>query len=220
MNFAIRPRLPLYNRARYYDPTSGRFLKEDPIRFAAGANFYSYTQNSPTSFADPTGLAPDCALANCVPRDGLALPLRLQLYLMGQASKLTGVTYYFGLQGSYTRSKGGFGYSITGGLGFATDPQGNTAAIVSGGTAGTLGTPGFGGGFQVGAATFSSVYGFGGNSYGAEASGGEGLIVGGGYCTNSSGLFTYANVGVALGKNVNVSPKALSNGLKVVLICP
>jgi RHS repeat-associated protein len=48
-----------YNRARYYDPTVGRFLSEDPLRFVAGVNFYSYVRNNPTNFVDPTGLCPD-----------------------------------------------------------------------------------------------------------------------------------------------------------------
>ncbi|HXC61533.1 MAG TPA: RHS repeat-associated core domain-containing protein [Nitrospiria bacterium] len=46
-----------YYRARYYDPNSGRFLKEDPIGFqGGGANFYAYTANSPLNFRDPSGL--------------------------------------------------------------------------------------------------------------------------------------------------------------------
>jgi len=48
-----------YNRARYYDPTTGRFLSEDPVRFSAGVNFYTYVRNNPISFVDPTGLCPD-----------------------------------------------------------------------------------------------------------------------------------------------------------------
>jgi len=44
------------NRARWYDPASGRFLSEDPIGFAAGdANLYRYCGNSPTNATDPTG---------------------------------------------------------------------------------------------------------------------------------------------------------------------
>jgi RHS repeat-associated protein len=31
-----------YYRARYYDPRLGRFISEDPIRFAGGLNFYTY----------------------------------------------------------------------------------------------------------------------------------------------------------------------------------
>jgi RHS repeat-associated protein len=45
-----------YYRARYYDPTLGRFLSEDPIRFDGGANFYAYVDNDPTVLVDPLGL--------------------------------------------------------------------------------------------------------------------------------------------------------------------
>jgi RHS repeat-associated protein len=44
-------------RLRYYDPTDGRFLQEDPIRFRGGANFYAYVKNSPIGAVDPLGLA-------------------------------------------------------------------------------------------------------------------------------------------------------------------
>jgi len=45
-----------YYRARYYDPKVGRFISEDPIRFAGGVNFYSYVTNNPVALADPLGL--------------------------------------------------------------------------------------------------------------------------------------------------------------------
>jgi len=46
-----------YYRARYYNPTFGRFVSEDPIGFAGGqANLYAYVFNSPTNFIDPFGL--------------------------------------------------------------------------------------------------------------------------------------------------------------------
>jgi RHS repeat-associated protein len=44
-----------YYRARYYDPTSGRFLSEDRLRYQGGANFYRYVQNSPLVWIDPSG---------------------------------------------------------------------------------------------------------------------------------------------------------------------
>jgi len=44
-----------YYRARYYDPTIGRFLSEDPIRFWGGIDFYKYANNSPTNATDPSG---------------------------------------------------------------------------------------------------------------------------------------------------------------------
>jgi RHS repeat-associated protein len=47
-----------YYRARYYDPSAGRFLTEDPTAFRAGMNFYSYVENSPIVFSDPTGQFP------------------------------------------------------------------------------------------------------------------------------------------------------------------
>jgi RHS repeat-associated protein len=46
-----------YNRARWYDPATGRFISQDPIGFEAGdANLYRYVGNSPTLFVDPSGL--------------------------------------------------------------------------------------------------------------------------------------------------------------------
>ena len=45
-----------YYRARYYDPSIGRFSGEDPSRFDAGPNFYEYVNNSPTNLIDPFGL--------------------------------------------------------------------------------------------------------------------------------------------------------------------
>lgn len=44
-----------YYRARYYDTGAGRFLSEDPIRWADGASFYIYARNLPTFFRDPSG---------------------------------------------------------------------------------------------------------------------------------------------------------------------
>lgn len=45
-------------RARYYDPKLGRFLSEDPIKFVAGINFYSYVKNNPINANDPSGNIP------------------------------------------------------------------------------------------------------------------------------------------------------------------
>jgi RHS repeat-associated protein len=45
-----------YYRARYYDPSAGRFLNEDPIAFGGGIDFYRYVMNSPVNKIDPRGL--------------------------------------------------------------------------------------------------------------------------------------------------------------------
>jgi len=47
----------MYFRARYYDPSMGRFTQRDPIGFAGGLNPYTYVGNSPQNFTDPLGLA-------------------------------------------------------------------------------------------------------------------------------------------------------------------
>jgi RHS repeat-associated protein len=48
-----------YMRARYYDPSVGRFISEDPIGFAGGdVNLYGYVHNDPVNLVDPLGLAP------------------------------------------------------------------------------------------------------------------------------------------------------------------
>ncbi|WP_370459367.1 RHS repeat domain-containing protein [Cupriavidus sp. SW-Y-13] len=45
-----------YNRYRYYDPVSGRFISKDPIGFAGGLNVFLYGPN-PVGWVDPLGLA-------------------------------------------------------------------------------------------------------------------------------------------------------------------
>ncbi|WP_017324319.1 RHS repeat-associated core domain-containing protein [Synechococcus sp. PCC 7336] len=45
-----------YFRARYLDPSTGQFISQDPIGFAAGdVNLYRYVGNSPLNFIDPSG---------------------------------------------------------------------------------------------------------------------------------------------------------------------
>ncbi len=43
-----------YNRHRYYNPGTGRFLTPDPIKLAGGLNNYQYVPN-PTGWVDPLG---------------------------------------------------------------------------------------------------------------------------------------------------------------------
>jgi RHS repeat-associated protein len=43
-------------RARYFDPSVGRFMSEDPIQFKGGVNFYTYVKNNPVLRIDPSGL--------------------------------------------------------------------------------------------------------------------------------------------------------------------
>ncbi len=53
-----------YYRARYYDPSVGRFISSDPIEFLAGdTNFYRYVGGDPVNFVDPSGL---CGEGLCI----------------------------------------------------------------------------------------------------------------------------------------------------------
>ncbi|UOG74198.1 DUF6531 domain-containing protein [Hymenobacter tibetensis] len=45
-----------YNRFRYYDPESGNYISQDPIRIFGGASLYAYVPD-PTSWLDEWGLA-------------------------------------------------------------------------------------------------------------------------------------------------------------------
>ena len=63
-----------YYRARYYDPTAGHFISEDPLKFFGGdVDFYRYVWNSAVNSRDALGLSPDEHLrsvefANCQSR--------------------------------------------------------------------------------------------------------------------------------------------------------
>lgn len=72
-----------YNRARYYEPHSGRFVSEDPIGMRGGANLFAYAASDPVNGSDPSGLFPSpmewirrlaswmvdtfCTIVNCEP---------------------------------------------------------------------------------------------------------------------------------------------------------
>jgi len=45
-----------YNRARYYNPYTGRFLQTDPSGYSDGMNWYVYCGNNPAGRSDPSGL--------------------------------------------------------------------------------------------------------------------------------------------------------------------
>jgi RHS repeat-associated protein len=48
-----------YYRARYYDPSNGKFLSEDPDQFDGGVNFYAYVDNGPADWTDSDGTGRD-----------------------------------------------------------------------------------------------------------------------------------------------------------------
>jgi len=46
-----------YMRQRWYEPSLGRFLRQDPIGFSGGLNLYTYVGQNPVNRVDPSGLA-------------------------------------------------------------------------------------------------------------------------------------------------------------------
>jgi RHS repeat-associated protein len=64
--------LSLYlDRARVYDPTTGRYMSQDPLGFDAGdSNLYRYVFNSPTKGTDPSGQFAPASSGNIRPISG------------------------------------------------------------------------------------------------------------------------------------------------------
>jgi RHS repeat-associated protein len=48
-----------YNRFRYYDPETGRYISQDPIGVAGGLDLHGYVHN-PATWEDPFGLGKKC----------------------------------------------------------------------------------------------------------------------------------------------------------------
>jgi RHS repeat-associated protein len=86
----------MFYRARWYDPSQGRFVTEDPSGYQSGLNLYSYVGNNPLGWIDPTGLGPDSPWWD--PGDWLAGPT---------------ATKVLGIAGTISA---GFADTITGGL--------------------------------------------------------------------------------------------------------
>ncbi|WP_434648636.1 RHS repeat-associated core domain-containing protein [Pseudomonas sp. D1-2] len=62
-----------YNRHRYYNPETGRYLTLDPSKLAGGLNGYRYTLN-PTGWVDPLGLVDCPGSGGCKPAVGVEEP--------------------------------------------------------------------------------------------------------------------------------------------------
>ena len=76
----------LYMRARYYEPSSGRFVSEDPA--TEGQNWYAYANNSPSMYSDSSGKDVDWKMNPVLKQFGYLL--------MAMAAYVTAVAVAFG----------------------------------------------------------------------------------------------------------------------------
>jgi RHS repeat-associated protein len=72
----------IYMRARYYEPTSGRFISQDPSM--DGANWFTYCGNDPCNYVDETG-------KSAQQPDGLSMAFRNALLLWLVASGVAAI---------------------------------------------------------------------------------------------------------------------------------
>jgi RHS repeat-associated protein len=60
-----------YNWHRHYDPTLGRYIKADPLRFVDGPSVYAYANSTPAMKVDPEGRQGSVV----IPRPGPPIPI-------------------------------------------------------------------------------------------------------------------------------------------------
>ena len=75
-----------YNRHRYYDPSIGAYINQDPIGLEGGINKSSYSLNDPIAFYDPNGLAVPLLLLGVFALGGAGIGVGVQY----AADKATG----------------------------------------------------------------------------------------------------------------------------------
>ncbi|OCG46648.1 hypothetical protein A9G35_04720 [Gilliamella sp. Choc5-1] len=81
-----------YNLNRYYDPFTGRYITQDPIKLFAGFNNYCYVNNDVSNIVDPLGLCNLPLMKDLPKADELAQSERITLTKDYILTKIDGVT--------------------------------------------------------------------------------------------------------------------------------
>ena len=87
-----------YNRHRYYNPQTGRYLTPDPIGLAGGVNGYLYGVN-PTGWVDPLGLEA------CCPEVFTYRGMPVNKGIKQHMEKFDGFSQKHGVKGAHSRSE-------------------------------------------------------------------------------------------------------------------
>jgi RHS repeat-associated protein len=109
-----------YNRARMYDPATGRFLNQDPLGLKGGLNLYRYAKNNPLSYVDPYGRSPlGCMLGGALLGVSVVYGGAFiygaytgGTYLAGYLAADSAINGSAGLWGLYVGAAAGLGWSI------------------------------------------------------------------------------------------------------------
>jgi RHS repeat-associated protein len=105
-----------YNRARYYDPATSRWISQDPIGFAAGdQNLYRYVGNSSTNAIDPNGLEIDWSAYTHFLTNPNEMDTGLRNLFYGSVAVGAGASLFLGV-GAASAAFGGGTYGASGWL--------------------------------------------------------------------------------------------------------
>jgi RHS repeat-associated protein len=93
--FDVETGLQHYNRFRYYDPETGRFISRDPIKYKGGLNnLHQYVPN-PIAWIDPWGLHDILADSDLVCRGGTCTKIQFETgsgVTKGEGGVLSGIS--------------------------------------------------------------------------------------------------------------------------------